>query len=192
MRKIISYFFQGILLIAPIFITIYVILKIVNWLDSFLANAVKSIFGMELPGVGFVAILVLITLVGFLSSTLIFKPVFKIIESLIEKTPLIKIIYTSLKDLFSAFVSEKKRFNQPVLVDINSAGLQKLGFITREDLSELNIKDKVAVYLPHSYNFSGNLFIVPKENITIIENLSSSDAMKFIISGGVTEMDSKS
>jgi uncharacterized membrane protein len=101
---------------------------------------------------------------------------------------LVRIIYSSLKDLISAFVGDKKKFNQPVLVLLNkSSELRKLGFITQTDLGEWGLKESVAVYLPHSYNFSGDLYIVPRENVTIVQ-ASGADVMKFIVSGGVTAM----
>ena len=88
------------------------------------------------------------------------------------------------------FLRTKKRFDKPVLVkQNNNYEVQKLGFITQEDLTYLGIgSDKVAVYLPHSYAWSGNQFIVPKENVTPI-NASSTTVMKFIISGGVTKIE---
>ena len=109
------------------------------------------------------------------------------------RLPLVKIIYTALQDLFSAFVSDKKKFDKPVMVIVNkTSGLKKFGFITQEDLSQFGLKDEVAVYLPHSYNFSGNLFVAPRENVILLDNISSSDTMKFIVSGGVTKIDTGS
>jgi uncharacterized membrane protein len=102
-----------------------------------------------------------------------------------------KVIYSSLKDLFSAFVGDKKKmFSQPVMVMLfKEAGIQKLGFITKQDLEIIGVKGMAAVYFPHSYNFSGNLYLVPKENITVLHDFPAADAMKFIVSGGVTEIE---
>src|SRR6185295_18894162 len=109
------------------------------------------------------------------------------VEHALGRMPFINILYTSLKDFISAFVSDKKKFNQPVLVNINgNPGFQKLGYITRDDLGFLGLKDKVAVYLPHSYNFSGNLFIVDAKSVTPL-NVPVTEFMKFIVSGGITE-----
>jgi uncharacterized membrane protein len=130
----------------------------------------------------------LITLLGFLGKFLFATSLYVAFEALLEKTPLVKIVYSSTKDLINAFVGEKKRFSQPVLVMLNKeAGIEKIGFITREDLSIIGVNDKVAVYLPHSYNFSGNLFIVPRENVKLL-NVSGTETMKFIVSAGVTEL----
>ena len=141
------------------------------------------------PFIGLLALVSLIILIGILGSTLLFKPLFLGVESVIEKAPVINTFYTSIKDLMTALVGSKKKFNQPVLVKLsNDMSVEKLGFVTREDLSVLNISsDKVAVYLPHSFNFSGNLIIVPKTSVTFLD-ASSADVVKFIVSGGVAEI----
>ena len=187
MKKLMSYLLQGLLLLAPLGITAYIIYALFNIVDNSVNDFLESVFHIRFRGLGLIIILVLITFIGFLSSTLLFGPIFNFLENLISRTPLIKIIYTAFKDLFSAFVSEKKKFNQPVLVNLNgNPDFQKLGFLTEENLKPLGLKDKVAVYLPHSYNFSGNLFIVPAKDVTYLD-IPVSDLMKFIVSGGVTE-----
>ncbi len=108
-----------------------------------------------------------------------------------ERAPLLKVIYSAINDLFSAFVGKEKKFNRPVLVLVNSiSNLHKLGFLTEDDLSLIDEKDKVAVYFPHSYNFSGELFIVPRENVKPID-LNPGEVMKFIVSAGVAEWSDK-
>lgn len=179
-RKLFGYFFRGLLFVVPIAATLYVIYY------SFML--VDRILPFDMPGLGFLVIISGITLLGYLSSFYFANPVISLLEQLMEKTPLLKIIYTSIKDLLSAFVGEKKRFTHPVLVTVNKdSNLQKLGFITQEDLTHFGIRERVAVYLPHSYNFSGNLFIIPKENITPVD-ASGTEVMKFIVSGGVSEL----
>lgn len=179
-KKLIGHFLRGLLLLAPIAITVYVVYKIIQGIDQLVPN--------EYPGLGLAIFVVGITLIGYISTTLVFKPIFNSFEKLITQTPLVKIIYSSIKDLFSAVVSEKKKFNKPVLVLLKKEfSMYKLGFITQNDLKEFGLQNMVAVYLPHSYAWSGNLFIVPKENVTPL-NISSTDALKFIISGGVTEL----
>ncbi|MDO1450080.1 DUF502 domain-containing protein [Rhodocytophaga aerolata] len=180
MNTLIKYFFRGLLLVIPIGLTIYILVAAVRWLDSLLS--------LKYPGSGILIILVSITAIGYIGSTLIAKPIVEFFEKLLNRLPLVRIIYSSVKDLISAFVGDKKKFSQPVLVTINKGSdLQKLGFITQEDLSTIGIKEKIAVYLPHSYNFSGDLYIVPKENVVLIQN-SGADIMKFIVSGGVTSV----
>jgi uncharacterized membrane protein len=127
--------------------------------------------------------------VGWLASTILFKSLFVLFEKIVEQAPVVKHIYSPIKDFLSAFVGNKKRFTKPVLVLTNpAAGIEELGFITQDDLKDFEIKDKVAVYMPHSYAFSGRLFFVPKENIKPVNNVGGGAAMKFIVSGGVTDV----
>lgn len=179
MNRFISYFFRGLLFIVPIALTMYIIILAISWLDSLIP--------FQVPGLGMLTILGFITLIGYLASTLLAGPIFNLLEEVLVKVPLINIIYTSLKDLISAFVGDKKKFNQPVLVTMNPEFvIQKPGFITQKDLSQLGLVGQVAVYLPHSYNFSGNLYIVPAKYVVPINTATSSDIMKFIVSGGVS------
>ncbi len=191
-RRILSYFFQGLLFVAPISITIWALMLTFNYIDGLLIHQLDELLGRNIPGLGLVVLVVLVTLVGMLGTTIIFKPLWNYFDRLLSGAPLIKIIYTSVKDLVSAFVGQKKRFNEPVLVKVGKgADLEKIGFITNKDLSFLGISDKkLAVYLPHSYAWSGNLFIVPAENIKPID-ASTTEVMKFIISAGVTNLEMK-
>lgn len=183
MKRFLRYFFQGLLFVIPLAFTIYVIHASVQWID----NIIPRLFGVELfPGVGFLIVIAVVTFVGYLGSTLIAKPAFSVFENFLYKLPIINLIYSSVKDLMGAFVGDKRKFNQPVLVKVNKDfNTYRLGFITQNDLKFIDIPDKVAVYFPHSYNISGNLFIVPREHVTIL-NASSSEVMKFIVSGGVS------
>ncbi|MDZ7741713.1 MAG: DUF502 domain-containing protein [Bacteroidota bacterium] len=190
--QISRYFLQGLLYLAPLSITAYVIYISFEYVDSLLDKYIEKLLGMSIPGLGILVIFVGLTLIGFLGSSIIFRPIARYLDRLISRAPLIKIIYTSLKDIFSAFVGKKKRFTEPVLIRINKdTELQKIGFVTNRDLSLLGIEgEKVAVYLPHSYNFSGNLFVVPVENVQKLD-ARPADVMKFIISAGITDIESK-
>jgi uncharacterized membrane protein len=180
-KSILKFFLQGLVLIAPITITIYILYEVFKMVDGILP--------IKIPGLGLLAILIIITLVGIIGSTIIAKPILAYYNRLFEKIPIIKILYTSIKDLMSAFVGQKKKFTEPVLVKMSKdSDTEKLGFITEKDLTVLGIeKGKVAVYFPISYNFSGDLFIVPIENVKLI-HASPTEIMKFIVSGGVTKL----
>lgn len=188
-RRIANYFLQGLLLLGPLVVTIYAIQATFVWVDGLLQSYIVEYLGLHIPGLGLITILLLITLIGFVGSSFLLRPVLAKFDKLVSRAPLIKIIYTSVKDLLTAFVGNKRRFNKPVLVNVSADGsLQKIGFITNEDLSEIGIKEKkIAVYLPHSYAWSGNLFIVPAENVTKID-ASATEVMKYIISAGVTKL----
>jgi len=180
---------QGLVIIAPLSLTLYVLYLSFQYVDGLLKQYIDQLLGFSIPGLGIVVILLVITLIGFLGSTVLLKPLIHYFDRLVSRAPVVKIIYSALKDFFSAFVGNKKRFTEPVLIKVyKGTDLQKLGFVTNRDLSLLGIEgEKVAVYMPHSYAFSGNMFIVPVENITLLK-AAPADVMKFIISAGVTEI----
>lgn len=185
MKKFFKYFFQGLIFIAPLGLTLYIIYALFNFLDGIIQQYIHLWFKVHIPGLGVVAIFILISFVGFLGQSIIFRPVRRLLGKLIDRTPVLKVIYSSIRDLLNAFVGKEKKFNQPVLVKVNTISeLEKVGFLTQSDLSDLGIKDKVAVYFPHSYNFSGELFIVPAEHVKPFD-MSPADAMKFVVSGGI-------
>ena len=193
MKKILNYFLQGLLFVVPIAITLWVIIKSILWIDSLLPFQipihVPGLPNIQIPGLGLLTIFVFVAMVGFVSEKYIRNPLFSYLEKWMEKAPLVKLIYSSVKDLVNAFVGEKRRFNKPVFVKLNKeSDINRIGFITQEQLKDLGLEDEmVAVYLPFSYSFAGELIIVPRSNIRPL-TASGTDAMKFIISGGVTEI----
>ncbi|NTW25614.1 MAG: DUF502 domain-containing protein [Lentimicrobium sp.] len=191
-KQLLSWFLQGLLFTAPVALTIYILYVSFTVVDGILTDVILNIFGFRIPGLGLIVILGSITIIGFLGSSIVFRPLLSYLDKLISQAPLVKIIYTSIKDFMSAFVGKEKRFTEPVLVKVSrDANLEKMGFVTKRDLSNLGISSgKVAVYLPHSYNFSGNLFIVPVENITPLD-APPAEVMKFIVSAGVTSIEHK-
>ncbi|MFA5793660.1 MAG: DUF502 domain-containing protein [Candidatus Brocadiia bacterium] len=191
MKKMLGYFIKGLLFIVPIAATVYVLYLVFNWVDGLLH--------IPLPGVGFVATILLVTAVGYLLSGIFAGSILNLIDRAFKHIPLIKLIYTSIKDLTGAFTGEKKMFDRPVLVSLSSeSSVRVLGFITRDDLAELglsasrptgqaglDLKDHVAVYVPQAYNFAGNLIIVCKDQVTPI-NKNGPEVMKFIVSAGIS------
>ena len=180
MKRLAGYFFQGLLVVVPLAVTIYLIYVTFTFLDGLLP--------FDIPGLGVLVILVSITLIGIIGKLLIDLPFVALIDNLMEKAPLIKVLYSSTKDFLLAFVGKDKKFNSPVLVKIDKeSDIERLGFITEEKLDNIGIKsDKVAVYFPSSYGILGELFIVPKESVTYI-NEPPAEVMKFIVSGGVSK-----
>lgn len=177
-RQFIRYFFSGTLFIVPLMATAYVIFISFSWLDSLL--------NLTIPGIGFVIIIGAISLFGYLTTTFAFQTFTDIFDQGMNRIPFVKLIYSSLKDLLSAFVGDKRKFNKPVLVTINKENeIHQVGFVTQDDLSDLGLSEMVAVYFPHSYAFSGNHFLVPRSSIKPL-NISGPSAMKFIVSGGVS------
>ena len=182
MKKFINYFLQGLLYIVPISVTLYVVYWVFTKIDGILP--------FQFPGLGLIVIIALITFIGFAGSTIITSPINSFFQRLLKKAPLLQTIYSSMKDLMRTFVGKKKGFNQAVLIKLyENSTIERIGFITNENLSSLGIKGgKILVYLPHSYAFSGQLFVVEKSYITPIDK-PSSEIMKLIVSGGVTEIE---
>lgn len=187
MNRLIRYFLQGLLLISPVAITIYAIYVTFQFIDGLLIQDLTDLIGFKIPGLGIIIIVTFITLIGILGSSILIKPMLSVIDDFISRAPLVKIIYTSIKDFISAFVGKEKKFTEPVLVKMSKdSDLEKIGFVTQHDLSTLGIETgKVAVYMPFSYAFSGSLFIVPIENIKPL-NTNTTEVMKFVVSAGVT------
>ncbi|WP_075591037.1 DUF502 domain-containing protein [Labilibacter marinus] len=192
MKKLIRFFLQGLLYIVPLAVTVYVIVFSVIWVDGLLME--RELFKSgelakyNFPGVGIVLILVLVTAIGYIGQRMISTPLSEAYDKMMKKAPLIKMIYSSVKDLLSAFVGGEKKFNQPVIVKLDETGiLHRFGFITNTNLEELGVDDMVGVYLPSSYGMLGELYVVPKKQITPVE-ANSAEVMKFIVSGGVSKI----
>ena len=187
MKRLIGYFFQGLLYIAPLSITIFILYKSFIFLDGLFKPFLQSYLKINIPGLSLVLVFLMVVLIGLLGQTILARPIKRFVNHFINKAPLVKVIYSSIRDLLSAFVGKEKKFNQPVLVKVNTISeLEKRGFLTQEDVSNLGVEgEKVAVYFPHSYNFSGELFIVPAVHVKKID-APPSDVMKFIVSGGIS------
>lgn len=188
MKRIFNYFIQGLIYIAPLGITAYIIYVVFMFTDNLLDDYLVKFLGIDIPGLGVIAIIILLILVGIIGQSIIARPFKLLFNRILDRTPLVRVVFSAFKDLFSAFVGKEKKFNKPVLVLVNPVtNLEKLGFLTQEDLSVLSEKEKVAVYFPHSYNFSGELFIVPANQVRSID-MNPASVMKFIVSGGVSDM----
>jgi len=192
-KRLLNYFLNGLLLSVPLVVVLYVIYQLFMFMDDLILpflNPGKEPADYNFRGFGFVILVAVLMVLGYFGNTLIAKPIQRSIDRLLDRIPLIKTLYKAIADLLSAFVGKKKRFNQPVLVKISKdSNLQKIGFITDANLSQLgDIRGQVAVYFPHSYAFSGNLFIVPIENVKQLDQ-NPADVMKYIVSGGVSEME---
>ncbi|MBK5284831.1 MAG: DUF502 domain-containing protein [Bacteroidia bacterium] len=185
MKKLINYFLQGLLFVVPVVVTFYVLYQLIYWID----NLLPFLSRLNIPGLGIVAIFVIVATAGYIGSRFVRNPFFAYIEHLMERAALVKLIYTSVKDLIAAFVGEKKSFNHPVAVKLEkNSDTERIGFITKNDLNHLGFgNEKVAVYLPFSYSFMGELVIVPREHVRSLD-VSGTDMIKFVISGGVGEV----
>lgn len=180
MKRLLGYFLNGLIFTAPVALTLWIVWMLFTTVDGWLR--------IPIPGVGFVATLALITLVGFLASNFLARRMLNWVEELLEKLPGVRLLYSSIKDVLDAFVGEKKRFQTPVLVTLDpDAGSKAIGFLTQDSLEELGMPDHVTVYLPQSYNFAGQMLVFPRDRVTPL-NAPSAKVMTFVVSGGVAEV----
>src|SRR5450755_2549658 len=169
-KRLVGYFVRGCLVLVPAGLTFYILFAILRTIDQLLP--------IGIPGVGLLLTLILVTLVGVLTSNVVGRSIFETSERALRRLPLVKLLYSSIKDLINAFMGDKKSFNP-------GSGLKALGFITRDGLHALDMPLHVAVYFPQSYNFAGYLAVVAREQVEVLD-VSSAELMTFIISGGVS------
>lgn len=191
-KKLVGYFLQGLLYIVPVVVTLYVTITAVKYIDELISSIPYISEHLEargIPGLGLLTIVVLICIAGWIMPILLSTPIAGLMHRVLNTTPLVGIVYSSVKDLMSAFVGKKKKFGQPVLVNMDDSGiLHRMGFVMQEEMAKMGAEGMVAVYLPSSYGLLGDLIVVPRSKVKKLDD-SSADVMKFIVSGGVTNMD---
>lgn len=199
-KTIFRKFLQGLIILAPIAITIYAVTALFNFIDSILPDLVANTFPQLLktdekgnvrtiPGVGFILVILIVIGVGYISSSFIVGRLVELFDKVLEKTPGIKLVYTTVKDFLEAFAGDKRKFDKSVLVAIENPEIWQIGFITQQEAGDFDLQDYVTVYIPHSYAFSGRLYFVKRDRVRLLQDLSSTEVMKFAISGGVTKVD---
>ena len=185
-KQILRFFVQGLIILAPIGITAYVLYWLFDLVDGILRPYVN------IPGLGFVIIILFVILVGWVSSTFLMGSFINFFDQWMERTPGIKFIYTSTKDFFEAFAGDKRKFNIAVMASVFSEDVWIIGFLTDEEMQKFDMgADKVAVYVPQAYNFAGQLYILPRDKVKKIEHISSGEAMKYAVTGGVVDLDAE-
>lgn len=198
-KKVFQYFLQGLLIIAPLAITGYAIYWVVstvdNWVPIFrqpIRDLQGNIIGYDVKnyGLGFLLVLVSIILIGYTSSFFIQSRIFNLFDSWLEKTPGVKFIYSSVRDFFNAFAGDKRRFNKSILANVFSNDVWIIGFLTDEEMEKFELGgEMVAVYVPQAYNFAGQLYILPREKVRRIDKITSGEAMKYAVTGGIVDLD---
>ena len=193
-------FFQGVVLLAPIGVTIWVVISLFNWVDNFLPNVLNILFPQQfaevngqipkVTGLGFLVAISLVLIVGWLSNLFVVEKLMNIFDKILEKTPGIKIIYSSVKDFLEAFAGNKKKFDQPVLVNVDAPDVWRMGFITQESTELFGMKEYLTVYVPHSYAISGITYVIPLSRIKKLpKGVNAAEAMKYVVTGGLTASD---
>lgn len=190
-QNLLQYFLQGVLILAPVSVTAYLILWLFLKLDNLipiyinLASAEKPFY---MPGIGFLLVVTVVVLVGYLSSFFLVNRTLRFFNHWLERTPGIKNIYSVVRDFSEAFAGKKKKFNAPVLISAYNNDVWQVGFITNEDLKMFGLEEHVSVYIPQTYAIAGTLFLVKRDRIRLLPDVAAADALKFAISGGVVEV----
>jgi uncharacterized membrane protein len=189
-RALLNYFIKGLLVVLPIALSVFIVVWAVTTVDSWLN--LNNFLGVDprtggnrnIPGLGLVTVVTLILASGIFVTNLVTEPMYNWFEKILNKLPILKFIYSSIKDLTEAFVGDEKRFNHPVLVEVEG-DMKRIGFLTQSDLSRIGLPRESIVYFPFSYSFAGQVYIVKNEKITQLK-ISAADAMKLVVSGGVS------
>lgn len=185
-RKLFRYFVQGVIILAPIGITAYVLYWLFDKIDGILEPYIR------IPGIGFLIIIVFVILVGWISSQFVMGSFINFFDQWMERTPGVKFIYSSTKDFFEAFAGDKRKFNKAVLANVFSENVWIIGFLTDEEMQKFELgAEMVAVYVPQAYNFAGQLYVLPKEKVKKINNITAGESMKYAVTGGVVDLDAE-
>jgi len=191
-KKLLQYFLQGLLVLAPLLITFYVIFVVVSSVDSlipfFTFTDEKGNVHVQNYGLGFIAIIFVIIVIGYFSYFFITNRLVNYFDRIMHKVPGLKHIYSTTRDFFEAFTGDKKKFTHSVLANVDDTDIWRLGFVTKDDMNDFDLPEHVAVYIPSAYSVAGNVYIVPKSRIKYIKNVGSTQFMKFAVSGGITTL----
>lgn len=187
---LLNYFIKGLLIVVPLGAAFFLIFWIISRIDTALNLSSEILVDshgkpLYIPGLGILNVVIIILVAGILVTNVITDPIKRWFGRWLNRLPLFKFLYSSIKDLTEAFVGEEKKFNEPVLVEVNEFGLKKIGFLVQKDMKALNLPGEVAVYFPMSYSFAGQVVIVSADKVKPIDR-NAADVMKFVISGGVS------
>jgi uncharacterized membrane protein len=193
-RALLNYFVKGLLIVVPLGAAAFLVFWAISSMDTalnlsrvFLIDS-KTGKPIYIPGLGILSVLVIILVAGVIVTNIITDPIKQWFNRWINRLPIFKFLYSSIKDLTEAFVGDEKKFNEPVIVEVNEFGLKKIGFLTQKDLSSIGLPGEVAVYFPYSYSFAGQVVIIAKDKVKPMEK-TGGDMMKFVISGGVSGLE---
>lgn len=180
-----EYILRGVLVLAPLMITISLLIWFFRKLDGILDPYVTT------PGAGFAVLVSFIILVGWVSSFFLVRRTFGVIDRGLEHLPGVSFIYTSVRDFLEAFVGNKRRFTQAVLVNI-LPDVWLVGFLTDEAAGNFDLGEEyVSVYVPQAYNVAGQLYVVKRDRVRPIDNRAPAEVMKYAVIGGAIEITEK-
>jgi len=189
-RAFVNYMIKGLLIVLPIALSVLIVVWGVTTVDSWLN--VNNILGVDprtgasrnIPGLGLVLVLAIILSAGIFVTYFVTEPMYNWFQRIMNRLPIVKFIYSSIKDLTEAFVGDEKKFNMPVIVEVEG-DMKRIGFLTQSDLSSIGLPGESIIYFPFSYSFAGQVYVVKNEKIKALD-MTAADAMKLVVSGGVT------
>ena len=189
-KALLNYLIKGLLIVVPVALSIFIVVSAVTTVDSWLN--INNILGVDpntganrnIPGLGLGLVLTIILIAGIFVTNFVTEPMYAWFKRMMSRLPLLNFIFSSIKDLTEAFVGDEKKFNHPVLVEAEG-GMKRIGFLTQNDLTKLDLPGDAIVYFPFSYSFAGQVYVVSKDKIKPL-NMSAADAMKLVVSGGVS------
>jgi len=192
-RAFLNYLIKGTLVVVPLAGAVFLIVWIVASVDS--ALNLTGLFledetghPLYIPGIGILTVILFLVVAGIVFTNFVTDPIKHWLNNQINRIPLLNTLYSSIKDFTEAFVGDAKKFNVPVLVKVNEIGVSKIGFLTQSDLSKIKLRDEVVVYFPYSYSFAGQVVVVKSSLVTKLD-MSATDAMKLVVSGGVSGLE---
>lgn len=188
MRILAKLFLRGLAAILPLALTGYLAYAAVVAGETLLRKLLLLFLPEERywPGMGFLLSIALVLLVGLLMYSFVVRKVYGLLTRLLERIPVVKSIYGMLADVVRLFASaEEKPFRQVVLAEVQP-GCDLVGFLTREDCRDLGAADRVAVYLPMSYQLGGFTVLLPRSKVRVVA-MSVEDALRFCVTAGVAK-----
>ena len=198
------FFFTGFLVTAPILITLYVTWIVITFIDAKVANLLpeyldfRTAFPYQIPGIGLLIVIIFITIIGALTPGLIGRTLLKTGERIVSKMPVVRSIYSALKQIMETIMSTNSNsFREVVLVEYPRKGIWVIGFVTGETKGEVqkkleNKNQLINIFIPTTPNpTSGFLLFVPKKDVLYLK-MSVEQAVKLVISGGIVSPKMKS
>ena len=190
-----AYFLTGVIVTAPISITIFLVWQFLTFLDTHVAGLLPDRYNPEtylpfsLPGLGLLIMLAFLTLVGMLTAGLAGRTLVRMGERLLSRMPVVRGVYGTLKQIFETVLAQKSRsFREVVLIEYPRRGIGAIGFVTgptRGEIQDRSGEDLVNVFLPTTPNpTSGFLLFVPKSDLIHLD-MTIEEGIKMVISGGI-------
>ena len=192
MKKIAGLFLHGLSAILPVALTLYILYWLAVTAESLLGKAIRFVVTEDyyMPGMGVLVGLLLTIGIGILLRIWLFRTIFGLGENILERIPLVRSLYGSIRDLMGFFdKSQEKKFDTVVMVAIGDAEIELMGLVTRDSFGDLpegiGDDETVAVYLPMSYQMGGFTVMVPRSRVRNVE-MGVEDALQFVLTAGVS------